>query len=178
MITLDISFGAVATVFAAVGVAAYAFYRIGKKNMKETPEKETPVSKYIKDNPNTIEAQRAFIANLDKLLPYFSGVTEIKIEKQDLTDAIIGINNEDLIAIWKKTADRPDLWINQMAAWGVKPDLCQSFVAMEKHKAQYVSADNSQLELGERYVVTSACWFHTTNEGVKKVVKKGIVIKK
>ena len=178
MITLDISFGAVATVFAAVGVAAYAFYRIGKKNMKEPAEKNDVSAKYIKNNPNTIQAQRAFIENLDKLLPYFSGATEIKVDKQGLTDAIIGINNEDLIAIWKKMADRPELWINQMAAWGVKPDLCQSFVAMEKHKAQYIASDNSELELGERYVVTSACWIHTTNEGVKKIVKKGTVIKK
>lgn len=178
MITLDISLGAVVTTLAAVGVAAYAFYRVGKKNMKETPKRETPVSKYIKDNPNTIQAQRAFVENLDKLLPYFSGATEIKVDKQGLTDVIIGINNEDLIAIWKKMVDRPGLWLNQMAAWGVKPDMCQSFVAMEKHKAQYVTADNSELELGERYAVTSACWIHTTNEGVKKIVKKGIVIKK
>ena len=35
MITLEISFGAVVSTLAVVGVAAYAFYRIGKKNMKE-----------------------------------------------------------------------------------------------------------------------------------------------
>jgi hypothetical protein len=52
---------------------------------------------------------------------------------------------------------------------------------MEKHKAQYVTADNSELELGERYAVTSACWILTTNEdgkSIKKIVKKGTVIKK
>lgn len=180
MITLEISFGSVVATLAVVGVAAYAFYRIGKKNMKEPVEKNDVSAKYIKSNPNTIQAQRAFIENLDKLLPYFKGVTEIKIDKQGLTDAIISINNEDLIAIWKKMADRSDLWINQMAAWGVKPDLCQSFVAMEKHKAQYMTTDNSELVLGEKYMVTSACWILTTNEdgkSVKKVVKKGIVTK-
>lgn len=180
MITLEISFGAVVTTIAVVGVAAYAFYRIGNKNKKETPKNETPVSKYIKSNPNTIQAQRAFVENFDKLSRYFSGATQIKIDKEGLTDAIISINNEDLIAIWKKMANRPDLWINQMAAWGVKPDLCQSFVAMEKHKAQYMTTDNSELVLGEKYMVTSACWILTTNEdgkSVKKVVKKGIVTK-
>lgn len=178
MITLEISFGSVVATLAVVGVAAYAFYRIGKKNMKEPVEKNDVSTKYIKNNPNTIHAQRAFIENLDKVLPYFKGATDIKVDTQGLTETIIDINNDDLIAIWGKMVDRPDLWLNQMAAWGVKPDLCQSFVAMEKHKAQYVTADNSELELGERYTVTSACWIHTTNEGVKKIVKKGTVIKK
>ena len=181
MITLEISFGSVVATLAVVGVAAYAFYRIGQKNMKEPPKNETPVSKYIKSNPNIIQAQRAFMENIDKLLPYHSGVTEIQIDKQGLTDAIIGINNEDLIAIWEKLADRPDLWLNQMAAWGVKPEFCLSFVAMEKHKALYDTADKSELELGEIYVVTSACWILTTNEDdrtIKKIVKKGTVIKK
>lgn len=174
MITLKITTGVTIAIVAGIGVAAYVFYMIGKKSTN----KKNISEKYIKSNPNTIQAQRAFVENLDKLLPYFSGVTEIKIDKQGLTDAIIGVNNEDLIAIWKKMVDRPDLWLNQMAAWGVKPDMCQSFVAMEKHKAQYVTADNSELELGVRYTVTSACWIHTTNDGVKKIVKKGIVIKK
>ena len=180
MITLEISFGSVVATLAVVGVAAYAFYRIGKRNMKEPVEKNDVSAKYIKSNPNTIQAQRAFIENLDKLLPYFSGVTEIKIDKQGLTDAIIGLNNEDLIAIWKKMVVRPDLWLDQMAAWGVKPDLCHSFVAMEKHKAQYMTTDNSVLVLGEKYIVILACWIYTTNEDgkiVKKVVKKGVVTK-
>lgn len=180
MITLNITGTAIA-IAAGIGVAAFVFYRIGKKNKKGSSNDGTPVSKYIKSNPNTIQAQRAFVENLDKLLPYLSGVTDIKIDKQGLTDAIININNEDLVAIWKKMVDRPDLWINQMAAWGVKPDLCQSFVAMEKHKAQYLTTDNSELVLGEKYTVTSACWILTTNEdgkSVKKVVKKGIVTKR
>jgi hypothetical protein len=49
---------------------------------------------------------------------------------------------------------------------------------MEKHKEQYVTEDHSELRLGERYTVTSACWILTTNEGIKRIVKKGIVIKK
>ena len=164
-------------IIAGIGAAAYAFYRIGKKNMKE-PVEENDV---FKNNPNTINAQRAFIKNLDKLLPYFSGATEIKVDKQGLTETIIDINDDDLIAIWKQMFDRTDHWISQMAAWGVKPDSCQSFVAMEKHKSQYVTTDNSELEIGERYAVMSACWILTTNEdnkSVKKVVKKGIVTKK
>ena len=180
MITLEISFGSVVATLAVVGVAAYAFYRIGKKNMKEPVEKNDVSAKYIKSNPNTIQAQRAFVENLDKLLPYFSGVTEIIVDKQGLTETIIDINNDDLIAIWRKMSDRTDLWLNQMAAWGVKPDLCQSFVAMEKHKALYMTTDNSELVLGEKYMVTSACWILTTNEdgkSIKKVVKKGIVTK-
>lgn len=98
MITLKITTGVTIAIVAGIGVAAYVFYMIGKKSTN----KKNISEKYIKSNPNTIQAQRAFVENLDKLLPYFSGVTEIKIDKQGLTDAIIGINNEDLIAIWKK----------------------------------------------------------------------------
>lgn len=185
MITLEVTgiikvTGIIIAIIAGVGVAAYAFYRVGKKNKKKPVEKNDVSEKYIKSNPNTIQAQRAFVENFDKLSPYFSGAIQIKIDKEGLTDAIISINNEDLIAIWKKMADRPELWINQMAAWGVKPDLCQSFVAMEKHKAQYMTTNNSELVLGEKYTVTSACWILTTDKdgkSVKKVVKKGIVTK-
>ncbi|MBR6847418.1 MAG: hypothetical protein IKM74_04735 [Bacteroidales bacterium] len=179
MVTLSI-FKTFFAATAVIGLAAYAFYRIGKKKTSDTPKNENPASKTIKSNPNTIQAQQAFLKNLNRLLPFFSGVSEIKIDTEGLTDAIITINDEDLIAFWKKMVNRPDLWLSQMAAWGVKPDLCQSFVAMEKHKAQYMTTDNSELVLGEKYTVTSACWILTTNEDgkiIKKVVKKGIVTK-
>ena len=177
------AFVIIVVIIIVVVAVVCVLYRIGKNAQKELPNtsKKELEKKYISNNPNTIYAQRAFVENLDKLLPYFSGVSEITIDKQGLTDAIISINNDDLISIWKNMMDKPDLWINQISAWGVKPEFCQSFVAMEKHKALYVTADNKELELGEKYEVTSASWILTTNEDgrvIKKIVKKGIVNKK
>ena len=172
MITLEISTGAVVAIFVGLGAAAYAFYRIGKKSIDEKNVSE----KYVKRNPNTIQAQKAFLDNLPVLMPFFKGVSEIQIDKQGLTDAIIGINNDDLIALWNVTLNRPELFINQMAAWGIKADTCLNFVALDKHKAMYSTEDGTELILGERYNVASACWILTTDEG-KRVVKKGIVNK-
>ncbi len=183
MVTLEITTGGVFLGIAAVGIAAYAFYRVGKKSQVKEPEssRETTIdpNKYIKSNPNTPKAKQAFIENIEKLMPFVKGVTEIAIDKAGLTDAIISINDEDLTALWKQMINRPELWVNQMAAWGVAPDACKGFTAMEKHKALYSSKDGKELQLGQKYKVLSACWLHTTTENngntVKKVVKKGIV---
>lgn len=183
MVTLEITTGGVILGIAAVGIAAYAFYRVGKNSQKKEPESsgETTIdpNKYIKSNPNTPKAKQAFIGNIEKLMPYVDGVAEITIDKSGLTDAIISINDDDLTALWKQMINRTELWVNQMAAWGVAPDARKGFAAMEKHKELYTTKDDKELQLGQRYNVLSACWLYTTTDSNgttrKKVVKKGIV---
>ena len=151
MVTLEITTGGVILGIAAVGIAAYAFYRVGKNSQKKEPgsSKGTTIdpNKYIKSNPSTPKANQAFIKNIEKLIPYVNGVTEITIDKSGLTDAIISINIR--------------------------------LTAREKHKELYTTNDGKEMQLGQRYNVLSACWLYTTTDSngttVKKVVKKGIV---
>ena len=183
MVTLEITTGGVILGIAALGIAAYAFYRVGKKSQVKEPEssRETTIdpNKYIKSNPSTPKANQAFIKNIEKLMPYVNGVSEITIDKSGLTDAIISINDEDLTALWKQLINRTELWLDQMAAWGVAPDARKGFTAMGKNKELYTPNDGKEIQLGQRYNVLSACWLYTTTDGngttVKKVVKKGIV---
>lgn len=194
MITLEISSGVVLLGLVIVGVAAYAFYRMGKRNGREQPQQQAsqqpqqPLQQpqqqqpsqepYIKENPNTPQAKVAFLNNLSRLMPFFSGVSEIKIDRENLTDVIIDINDEDLTGLWNKMVNRPELWINQMAAWGVAPDTRQEFMAMEKHLELYSTKQGEAIEIGKQYKVLSACWILTTTDdkgaSTKKVVKKGI----
>ena len=192
MITLEISSVVVLLGLAAVGAAAYAFYRMGKRKGQEQSQQpsqqpQQPLQQqqqqpsqepYIKENPNTPQAKVAFINNLSRLMPFFSGVSEIKIDRENLTDVIIDINDEDLTGLWNKMVNRPELWINQMAAWGVAPDTRQEFMAMEKHLELYSTKQGETIEIGKQYKVLSACWILTTTDdkgaSTKKVVKKGI----
>lgn len=183
MVTLEITTGGVILGIAVVGIAAYAFYRVGKKSQEKETEfsRESTIdpNRYVKNNPSTPKAKQAFIENIDKLMPFVNGITEIAIDKSGLTDAIISINDEDLTALWKQMINRSELWVNQMAAWGVAPDARKGFTAMEKHKELYITKDSKELQLGQRYNVLSACWIYTTTDSngttTKKVVKKGIV---
>lgn len=185
MFPLRVSFGGFLTGVAAAFLLAVVFWFIGKKNPEAkkpavSPKSDSPEDKYISKNPSTPKAKKAFLENLPKLLPYFSGVSEIIIDKKGLTDAIIDINDADLTALWNQTIDKPEMWINIMASFGVAADNRTEFAAMEKHLEMYSSIDDSPLEVGSRYSVLSACWILTESvEGktIKKVVKKGLVEK-
>lgn len=180
----EISGGTAITTVAIVAASAYVFYLVGKRShTKSSTSESVPdpslASKVFKANPSTIQAQQAFIDNLDKILPFFSGVSSIQIDRDGLTDAIIDINDEDLVSLWRRMIDRPELWINQMAAWGVKPESCISFVAMPKHQEMYSVSDGTNVELGKKYLVKSACWVRTITKQdgsvAKEIVRKGIV---
>ena len=75
MVTLEITTCGVVLGIAVIGIAAYAFYRVGKNSReKETKSntdsgKETTIdpNKYIKSNPNTPKAKQSFITSLNFL---------------------------------------------------------------------------------------------------------------
>ena len=190
MLPLKVTFGGVLTgLFAAFFIAA-VFWFVGKKNRvenkpanpqkPESPKPKSPEDKYISENPSTPKAKKAFLENLSKLMPFFTGVTEINVDKKGLTDAIIDINDADLISLWNQTIDKPEKWINIVNSFGVAADNRTEFVAMEKHLEMYSLIDDSPLEVGSRYSVLSACWILTESvneKTTKRVVKKGIVEK-
>ena len=183
MLPLKISFGGFVSGAITVILLAVIFYCIGKKKPKEnkmTPPKkpESPEDKYIQKNPSTPKAKKAFLENIQQFLPYFTGITDIKVDKNKLTEAIISVNDSDLTALWNQTMNEPEKWFNLIASFGLAPDNRTEFVAMDKHSEMYSLIDGSPLENGVRYTVLSACWILTEtvdDKVVKRVVKKGIV---
>ncbi|MCR4812809.1 MAG: hypothetical protein K5867_09500 [Bacteroidales bacterium] len=183
MVILSISAGGAIAIIAVIGLATYAFYRRGKKvNSSQNSMEAQPTPAPQATLPNMARAQKAFMSNIDKFIIYFEGVTNIKVDWDKLSEAIIDINDDDLnklLLIYKKN---PTRWIDQMATWGVKPESCVEFTAMDKHKKQYTTKDGREIIAGKRYTVLSACWLitKTHNEGatIKEILKKGIVEEK
>ena len=141
-----------------------------------TEENSSKPTASFKKNPNIATAQKAFLNNLNRFVPLLNST---KIDQDKWSDAVIDVNDEDLTALWYKMINRLDLWVNQMAAWGLKQERCESFMAMDKHSQLYSTASGLELTIGQKYVVKSPCWLLTTQDenghAIKKVVKKGIV---
>lgn len=176
MLPLKVTVGGLFTGLAVVCALAFVFYLIGRK--KSGDNRNPKYLPPLKPNPNTPKAKKAFLDNLPKFMPYFSGVSEIIVDRDGMSDAVVDLNDDDLIALWNQTKDNPKMWINQMAAFGVSADSRTEFVAMNKHKEMYSLEGGGEIQEGIRYKVLSACWIQTLSElekTVKKVVKKGIV---
>ena len=163
--------------FGAAALAAIGYYKkkqdVKQGNPTENPSKPTAT---FKENINMAAAQKAFFTNLNKFVPLLNGS---KIDLDKWSDAVIDTNDEDLTALWYKMVNRPDLWINQMASWGLKQERCESFTAMDKHIRLYATVNGAEITLGQKYIVKSPCWLLTSQDEngrvIKKVVKKGIV---
>lgn len=164
--------------FGAAALAAVGYYKWykDKKNKNSTEENSSKPTASFKKNPNIATAQKAFLNNLNRFVPLLNST---KIDQDKWSDAVIDVNDEDLTALWYKMINRLDLWVNQMAAWGLKQERCESFMAMDKHSQLYSTASGLELTIGQKYVVKSPCWLLTTQDenghAIKKVVKKGIV---
>lgn len=185
MVTLSIKATGIIAIIAVAVLLAYAFYRRGKKaNLSQNtkgPNSQSP-SATQPTPPNMPNAQKAFMANIDKLIVFFDGVTEIKIDWENFSDTIIDISDNDLSKLLLMYRKNPTRWIDQMATWGVKPESCVEFTAMDKHKKQYTTKNGNEIVSGKRYSVMSACWLitKTNSDGttIKEILKKGIVEEK
>lgn len=163
--------------FGAAALAAIGYYKkiqdVKQGNSTENPSKPTAT---FKENINMAAAQKAFLTNLHKFVPLLN---DSKIDSNKWSDAVIDINDDDLMALWYKMVNRPDLWVNQMASWGLKQERCEAFTAMDKHIQLYATANGTEITLGQKYIVKSPCWLLTSQDEngrvIKKVVKKGIV---
>lgn len=163
--------------FGAAALAAIGYYKkmqdVKQENQTENPSKPTAT---FKENINMVAAQKAFLTNLNKFVPLLNGS---KIDLSKWSDVVIDTNDEDLMALWYKMVNRPDLWVNQMASWGLKQERCEAFTAMNKHIQLYATTNGVEITLGQKYIVKTPCWLLTSQDEngrvTKKVVKKGIV---
>lgn len=129
---------------------------------------------------NLMAAKKAFLSNVIRFIPKLNSLCDGTYKSSDWTDDIIDINDEDLIGYWKKIHKDSKAILRVFSGWGLKPEMCSSFVSLEAHKELYTKADGTPIEVGKNYNVVKQCWILTevNSDGktVKRVLIKGEVV--
>lgn len=120
-------------------------------------------------------AKVAFLDNLDRFKALLPTLCDGSFNSSDWKDHIIDVNNDELTMYWKKAHTSVDAWLRLLASWGLKPDNCTSFKAMEVHKKMYVTKDGLEITLGQSYNVIQKCWILTDSDNRNKVLVVGKV---
>lgn len=137
----------------------------------------TPSSDPISVNPvRTGSAKEAFLKNLKGFLPLLDNLITDTYDKALWSEAMVSIDNKELLELWRKALVKPKVWLNLLASWGLSYDACMEFVAIAGREELYQTKDNSPLIVGKKYKVLSNAWILTSNEGKKSIIKKGIVV--
>lgn len=128
---------------------------------------------------NQMAAKTAFLNNINRFVPRLNSLCDGTYNGNDWIDDIVDINDDDLMFLWKKIYNDSKAIVRILSAWGLKPEMCTSFVCMDAHKDLYTLVDGAAIEVGKQYVVKQQCWILTKNsngESVKKVIVKGKVV--
>lgn len=120
-------------------------------------------------------AKVAFLENLDRFKALLPTLCDGSFNSSDWTDNIIDIDNDELTMYWKKAHTSVDAWLRLLASWGLKPDNCTSFKAMDVHKKMYVTKNGTEITLGQSYNVIQKCWIQTDSDSRNKVIVMGKV---
>ena len=120
-------------------------------------------------------AKVAFLENLDRFKALLPTLCDGSFKSSDWTDNIIDIDNDELTMYWKKAHTSVDAWLRLLASWGLKPDNCISFKAMDVHKKMYVTKNGTEITLGQSYNVIQKCWIQTDSDSRNKVIVMGKV---
>lgn len=120
-------------------------------------------------------AKVAFLENLDRFKALLPTLCDGSFKSSDWTDNIIDIDNDELTMYWKKAHTSVDAWLRLLASWGLKPDNCTSFKAMDVHKKMYVTKNGTEITLGQSYNVIQKCWIQTDSDSRNKVIVMGNV---
>lgn len=168
-------------VWIALAIGAIVFIsrmRKGKtkttRSGEETPP--TPPGEILPPPPKPSKSAKvAFLENLDRFKALLPTLCDGSFNSSDWTDNIIDIDNDELTMYWKKAHTSVDAWMRLLASWGLKPENCVSFIAMEVHKKMYVTIDGAEITLGQSYNVSQKCWIQTDSDNCSKVLVMGKV---
>lgn len=141
---------------------------------EQTPP--TPPGETLPPPPHPSKSAKvAFLENLDRFKALLPTLCDGSFNSSDWTDNIIDIDNDELTMYWKKAHTSVDAWMRLLASWGLKPENCVSFIAMEVHKKMYVTIDGAEITLGQSYNVSQKCWIQTDSDNCSKVLVMGKV---
>ena len=151
----------------------------GSTQMRNPGMPQKPVDKpgnTTSQNPlNQMAAKNAFLSNIKRFVPKLNSLLDGTYDDSDWTDDIIDINDPDLIEYWKKIYKDSKAVLRVLSGWGVKPEMCTSFVSMDTHKSMYTKADGTSIDIGKNYNVIKKCWILTNTNSEGKVSKTIIV---
>ena len=168
-------------VWIALAIGAIVLISKMRKGGGKTPQTDpvpTPPVKPLSPPPPvkpSKSAKVAFLENIDRFKTLFPTLCNGSFNSSDWTDNIIDIDNDELTMYWKKAHTSVDAWLRLLASWGLKPENCTSFKAMEVHKKMYVTKDGSEIILGQSYNVIQKCWIQTDSDNRTKVLVMGKV---
>lgn len=141
-------------------------------------EKFCKTSQHNTEVENYAPADIAFKENLKKFASLLKGVSKQEItNRQEWTEAIVSVNNEELTDLWMAANKRPELWMTYLQTFGLQIDLVDSFEAAAYHAELYDDLSHEDLKIGQKYKVVSSCWIYTDENNEKSVVCKGTVSK-
>lgn len=132
----------------------------------------TVPTKIIEGEP----ASTAFVKNRSRFGTILLGLEKGYIDRDKWSEIIVDINNPQLIDVWKKVMNRPDMWMRIIASWGISFDACKKFTYINGREEMYSAPSEGFCE-GVAYNVVKSCWIYTSPEGHKEVIIKGIVKK-
>ena len=125
-----------------------------------------------------VPAETAFADNKKLFIPLLSGVNSNGISNREKwTETIVGLNNKELIEMWKAAARDHYLWITYLQTFGYQADLVDEFDATEHHKEMYQTDSGETITTGQHYQVVKPGWIFTDEDNNKEVAKIGIVKK-
>lgn len=123
-------------------------------------------------------AKKAFLANVMNLAPLFESLNKGEKFNETVNDAIIEINNNELMNIWVKICKDPKAIIRIFASWGIRCEDEVQFQPQKHHFERYKLPNGQSIIEGNNYKVLSPCWIYTfiDNDGTthKDVVIKGV----
>lgn len=152
--------------------------RKGETITTESSEKTPPIppGETLPPPPQPSKSAKvAFLENLDRFKALLPTLCDGSFNSSDWTDNIIDIDNDELTMYWKKAHTSVDAWLRLLASWGLKPDNCTSFKAMDVHKKMYMTRNGTEITLGQSYNVIQKCWIQTDSDSRNKVIVMGKV---
>lgn len=131
------------------------------------PVKEEKTKQYRDDQPIDVirhpegSAKDAFIANVKNLTPLFEALNKGDKFSEVVNDAIIEINNNELMNIWVKICKDPKAIIRIFASWGLRCEDEVKFQPQKHHFERYNLNNGQSITEGKNYKVLSPCWIYT-----------------
>lgn len=121
-------------------------------------------------------AKDAFLINVSNLAPLFDSLNKGVKFNEAVNDAIIEINNQELMDIWVKISKDHKAVLRILSMWGIRREDEIQFQTQSHHIERYGTLDGNTVKSGKTYKVVSPCWIYTRQDENGKS-QKSVIIK-
>ncbi len=121
-------------------------------------------------------AKDAFVANIANFTSLFEALNTGAKLSEAINDAVIEINNKDLMEMWVKICKDHKAILRILAMWGIKREDEIQFQAQKHHVDRYMLIQGQVINLNKVYKVITPCWIYTSTDN-NGIVHKSVAIK-